>query len=282
MYMDSSSLNTLLPRFWTEKKCGKHKDLVKQHGLLLLKDLVAKPEDLFEQLEQNIFTFKPFDKIQWSEFLQRAKLAEYLKPAYIEDALGVSTSRPAIGRGEFLFVSCFANIGFSKNTGDLVDLRNGTRVEFKGIRSTLSGDGQGYKQMNQSLLYSVFALFDTSTQYTSFNRECAKDIDELLAQYPEKTANVLGLLQNSANTSKKIARMFAQLYTYKPDIFNVVGAMQLYMYMLHQKASFLLMTNQQYFCCFAAPKSPIDAFNIVKSIKLSSWSIGNRAMTVGI
>lgn len=280
--MDLNSLNTLLPKFWTSKKCGKHEGLAVQHGMLLLKNLMVSPELLFEQLEKNTFTFKNFGKIQWSEFLEKANLSDFLKTNYVKDALNVTTARPAIGKGEFLFASCFANLGFTDGKGDIVDMRNNARVEFKGIRSTLSGDGREYKQMNKSLMYSVFSLFNTSTQYDHFNRDCGKDLDDLLAQNPEKTVGVLKLLQNINNTNDGIARNFAKLYALKPNIFDVVGAMQLYIYMTMQKASFLLMTNDQYFCCFEYPKTPMDAYNVISTIKLSSWDAGNRAMTVGI
>lgn len=280
--MDFSSLNTLLPKFWTEKKCGKHDGLANQHGMLLTKNLLVKPEDLFEQLEKNTFTFKNFSKIPWSDFLSRAKLAEYLKPNYIEDAMNVTTARPAIGKGEFLFASCFSNIGFSSVKGDLVDMNTGDNIEFKGIRSTLSGDGKKYRQMNKSLIYSIFSIFNTGTQFDHFNRDCAKEIDRLLRVNPEKITAVLKLLQNIADSNERVAQEFTRLYRMKPDIFNVVGAMQLYIYMAIQKASFLLMTNEQGFCCFSRPDDIISAYNIIESIKLSSWETGNRAMTVGI
>lgn len=280
--MDLNSLNELLPKFWTKQKCGKHEGLDNQHGMLLMKHLLVNPKDFFEQLKINIFTFQNFSKIAWSDFLKRANLSEYLKPEYLNDALNITTARPAIGKGEFLFVSCFSNIGFSTGKGDLVDLRNNILVEFKGIRSTVSGDGKQYKQMNRSLMYSVFSQFDTSCQTDHFNRDCAEELDELLKQHPNKTVKVLTLLQNITNENTKIAEEFASLYKLKGNIFNIVGAMQLYTYLRLQKAAYLLMTNEQGFCCFECPKQPIDAYNIITNIKLSSWETGNRGMTIGI
>lgn len=282
--MDLNSLNTLLPKFWTRQKCGKHEGLANQHGMLLLKNLLVKPEDLFEQLDKNIFKFQSFSKIGWGDFLSRASLSEYLKDGYVNDALNVTTARPAIGKGEFLFASCFSNIGFSKDKGDLVDMQTGKRIEVKGIRSTLSGDGKLYKQMNKGIIYSVFSLFDTSAQYGHFNRDCAEELDELIKQKPDKLRNVLVILQNldHAHENTGIANSFAKLYQIKPNLFNVVGAMQLYTYMRVQKADFLMMTNDSGFCCFARPEQPIDAYNIVDSVKLSSWETGNRGMTIGV
>lgn len=280
--MDLNSLNELLPKFWTEQKCGKHEGLDNQHGMLLMKHLRVNPKDFFEQLKINIFTFQNFSKIAWSDFLKRANLSEYLKPEYLEDALNVTTTRPAIGKGEFLFVSCFSNIGFSSGKGDLIDMRNNTLIEFKGIRSTVSGDGKIYKQMNRSLMYSVFSQFDTSCQMDHFNRDCAEELDTLLKQHPNKITKVLCLLQNLTNENTKIANEFASLYKLKGNIFNTVGAMQLYTYLHLQNTAYLLMTNEQGFCCFECPRQPIDAYNIITNIKLSSWETGNRGMTIGI
>lgn len=280
--MDLNELRDLLVKYWTAEKCGKHTDLANQHGMILLKNLLVSPEDCFAQFEQNVFKFMPFSKISWNDFLKRANLSEYLRPSYVHDALNVTTTRPAIGKGEFLFASCFKNIGFSNEAGDLVDLTNGAKIEFKGIRSNLSGDGAKYRQMNKSLMYSVFALFDTNKEYEHFNKAAAKEIDELLNTDPNKIVKVLELLQNISNSSRTIAQQFGKLYSLHPDLFNIVGAMQLYIYLHVQKASFLVMTNDQGFCCFKTPETPEEAYNIIDNLKLSTWYAGTCSMSIGI
>lgn len=280
--MDLNNLNKLLPLYWTAKKCGKHDGLSNQHGMLLLKNLKVDPNTYFEQVKSNTFTFMPFGKISWSEFLKRSKLAEYLKSEYINDALNITTARPAIGKGEFLFASCFNNIGFSETAGDLVDLETGKKIEFKGIKANMSGDGKIYKQLNKSVLYSLFSLFNTSDGFEHFNKECAKKIDELLAKNPDKINKVLEILQNINKSSSIIANEFAKLYKTHNDIFSIVGAMQLYMYLHLQKASYLLMTNDQGFCCFETPETPEEAYNIITNIKLSTWYTGTNSMSIGI
>ena len=111
--MNPNNLKDCLTKFWTPKKCGKSgepEDFIEQHDMILGRTLMADPADLLEQLEENIFNFQKFDMIEWSDFLRRANLAEYLKSDYIRLALDVTTTRPAIGKGEFLFVSCFSNL----------------------------------------------------------------------------------------------------------------------------------------------------------------------------
>ena len=283
--MESNNQKECLSKFWTPKKCGKSgdpADFIDQHDMILNETLLVSPEDLLEQLNENEFTFQKFDLIPWTDFLKRADLAEYLKPDYIKYALDVTTSRPAIGKGEFLFVSCFSNLGFASGKGDIIDLRNNQICEFKGIRSTLSSDGKIYKQMDKSVIYSIFALFEMGTQHDHFNRKCASDIDQMLEDRPELLEKVLELLQNVQEPLMDFVRVFADLYRVKKDIFNVVGAMQLSIYMKNQKASYILFTNEDGFCCFDAPKSAEEAFNIVKGLKLSSWQTGDYGMTIGI
>ena len=80
MYMDLNSLNDLLPKFWTSKKCGKHEGLANQHGMLLMKNLLVKPEDLFEQLEKTYLIFKIFQKFHGVIFLKEQILPNILNP----------------------------------------------------------------------------------------------------------------------------------------------------------------------------------------------------------
>lgn len=280
--MDSNNLNKCLNDYWTDKKSGKHNELAKQHGMLLLKNLKVEPEDLFEQVNENIFKFQTFSLIPWKDFLIRANLAEYLKPEYIKDALEITSLRPAIGKGEFLFVSCFSNLGFSSGKGDIIDLNTGKICEFKGIRSTLSGDNKIYKQMNKSLIYSIFSLFETSAEYDHFNRDCAAKLDDLLKDRRNLLIKVLERLQNVSAPNTKVSHAFVDLYNIKHDLFNVVGAMQLFIYMLIQKASYILLTNNDGFCCYERPQTPMEAFKIIKELKLSSWQTGDYGMTIGI
>lgn len=280
--MDSNNLNKCLNDYWTDKKSGKHNELAKQHGMLLLKNLKVEPEDLFEQVNENIFKFQTFPLIPWKDFLIRANLAEYLKPEYIKDALEITSLRPAIGKGEFLFVSCFSNLGFSSGKGDIIDLNTGKICEFKGIRSTLSGDNKIYKQMNKSLIYSIFSLFETSAEYDHFNRDCAAKLDDLLKDRPNLLIKVLERLQNVSAPNTKVSHAFVDLYNIKHDLFNIVGAMQLFIYMLIQKASYILLTNNDGFCCYERPQTPMEAFKIIKELKLSSWQTGDYGMTIGI
>ena len=283
--MELENLKKYLEMFWTPEKCGKAgepSEFIDQHDMILTKTLLVKPEYLLEQLNENTFNFQNFELIPWSDFLKRAKLAEYLQPDYIKYALEVTTGRPAIGRGEFLFVSCFSNLGFSKGRGDIVDMKSGKKCEFKGMRSTLSGDGKEYRQMNKSLIYSVFSLFNTGAEYDHFNRECAASVDDLLSEHPELLPKVLARLQNVYEPDMAFVREFGELYDLKKDLFNVVGAMQMCLYMKMQGASSIMFTNDEGFRCFEYPESAAEAYNIVKGLKLSSWMTGDYGMTIGM
>lgn len=283
--MNPNNLKDCLTKFWTPKKCGKSgepEDFIEQHDMILGRTLIADPADLLEQLEENIFNFQKFDMIEWSDFLRRANLAEYLKSDYIRLALDVTTTRPAIGKGEFLFVSCFSNLGFANGKGDIVDFKSGKRCEFKGIRSTLSGDSRVYRQMNKSIIYSIFSLFGTGSSYDHFNRKCAEDIDELLKSKPGLINEVLKRLQNLTEPDLSFIRPFAELYEIKKDIFTVVGAMQFCIYLKIQNSQYILFTNDEGFKCFEQPRNADEAYHIVNGLKLSSWQTGDYGMTIGM
>lgn len=286
--MDFNSLNTLLQTFWTSEKIGKHPDMPNQHGMLLMKNLKTSPDELFKFLETNNFRFGEFDIISWSEFYKRSGLATYLKPEFISDALKVTTTRPAIGKGEFLLVASFNNIGFNKNKGDLIDLKTGEKIEVKGVRATISGDGKKYKMMSNSVITSVFSVYNTSDTLSYFNRDCAERLETYIKESNNdinKLIEVLVRLQNVDKNyeSKSIAQKFAKLYnTSKPNLFNVVGAMQLYIYL--NDISYLMMVNEIGFKCFKNTHNPIDLLNIIEKnkIKLSSWETGTQGMEISI
>jgi len=281
--MSNENLNSYLNKFWTPQKCGKVEDLAEIHEGLLNRLLIVSPKDLFEQLAENIFTFKPM-KSTWKDFLKNANLAEYLDPKYTEEALNIAGGRPAVGKGEFLFASCFSNIGFRQGRGDLYDMNTGATAEFKGIKSNLSGYGNQYKPMNRDVILSIFGLFNTNVEGNNFNREISKKLDECLKQQPDKLLDVLKRLQNLKNPDTTVANEFKKLYEVKPHIFEVAGAQQLQLYMKQQKAAFMVFSNDVGFCCCAYPKTPLDAYNIVShdGVKLSSWFQGENGFTIGI
>lgn len=286
--MDFNSLNEYLQKFWTEKKLGKHNtDIANQHGMILLKNLKTEPVELFNVLDKNKFNFQEFDVIPWSDFLRRSHLSDFLKPEYVDDALQVTTTRPAIGKGEFLLVSCFANIGFAKSTGDIVDLQGNKKIEVKGLRATISGDGKNYKLMNNSLITSLFSIYDSSDTVKYFNRDCAERLEELVknSSNDNKLIEVFKRLQNvnASQESESVAKKFVQIYkTTGTKLFNVIGAMQLYMYL--NGIDYLVMVNQLGFKCFALDREPMTYLNMIlkNKIKLSSWETGTRGMEISI
>ncbi len=290
--MNSSSLNTLLPNFWTKEKSGKHtpEDLANLHGVLLLKNLKVEPTMFFDEIID--FKFGPISKTSWSEFLNIAQISEYLKPNYVNDALHITTPRPAIGIGEFLFVSCFKNIGFAKTSGDLIDLNTNELIECKGNRAVLSGDNNSvYKEMNDSVMTTICSIFNENLGTDHFNRDAAKEISRLIGKDKDKTLHVFRHLQNLINPIESTAINFAKLYqTENDDLFTVVGAMQIYIYMNLNRGNkknpiypaYLMMANDDGFCCFKRPTTAAEALLIAQNVKLSSWGTGYRGMSVGI
>jgi len=294
--MDFNTLNIGLNEYWTPQKLGKHSnEIANQHGMLLLKNLKTSPEDFFKFLKTTTFTFKPFDVIPWSDVLVRSGLSGYLKDEYVDDALHVTTTRPAIGKGEFLFVSCFSNLGFAPGKGDIIDFNTHDKIEVKGVRATISGDGKRYKQMSNEVITTAMSVYDTSDTIEYFSREYAPRFEELINASncdQEKLIKLLVRLQNVENDSQSqaVAQKFAKLYDpKKPNLFLIVGAMQLYLYM--KEISYLLMVNEHGFKCFKRPddaRGYLDLFatkgdnSAGKKLKLGSWETSTYGMEISI
>lgn len=288
-----SDMNELLQSYWTKQKCGKHNpsDLIMEHGLRLKTYAIVDIEDIFEQINKNEYTIDAMPRTSWSNFLKEAKLNEYLKPEYVQSSLDVQLGRPAIGVGEFLFVSCFGNLAFASESGDLIDIKNHKRIEFKGNRSTFSGDKKTnieYVEMNSGILSTIAAQFSeykSVENSVSFDKQFCKVIDGKLKEHPEKIETIIELCQNiklNGNPSKKLTQLFSSLYKDKEDLFYVVAAMHCYAYLTAQKADYLLLANEKGYMCCESPKDALDAWQIVRNLDITSWSKGKKGMSVSL
>lgn len=123
--------------FWTNEKLGRHKDLADQAELLYEHYALCSADKLLMRLKQSIFKFGNYGPCDWSEYLDKANLDDCLKPEFVDAALKVTTARPSIGKGEFLFAATFNNIGFAPDSGDLIDLITKQKIEVKGEQGTL-------------------------------------------------------------------------------------------------------------------------------------------------
>lgn len=299
--MDFNSLNIQLQQFWDNIKLGKHTDMANQHGMLLMKHLKTDPNEFFKYLNKNKFTFKEFGKVSWGTFFRSTHLEDYLKPGYIEDALAVTTSRPAIGKGEFLFVSSYKNICFAKESGDLIDIDSGDKIEVKGMRSTISGDNKKYRVMTQKIMNTAFGTYidecsalgiDSGDIKPYFDRDAAQLLMKCIQKSDNdfnKLTTLLVRLQNigddrESTRSGAVAQKFAKLYDEsKKNLFEIVAAMQLYVYMA--KTKFLLMVNNNGCCCFSGFENPENVLNMVSKndgIRISTWSTGDKGMELSI
>lgn len=288
-----SELNELLQKYWTKKKCGKHPvdDLIMEHGLRIKTFAKVDYQDIFEQIEKNVYSIDSMPRTSWNKFLKEAKLDDFLKPEYVQSTLNVQLARPAVGLGEFLFVSCFGNLAFATESGDLIDTKTNSRIEFKGNRSSFSGDTHGnitYQEMNKGILSTIAAQFkeyEEVSNSSSFNKEFCKEIDKKLEDHPEKIEKVLELCQNvmvSGRPSKKLNEMFSMLYRDKKDLFYVVAAMHCYAYLVAQKADYLIFANENGYMCCETPKDALDAWKIVRNVNVTSWPIGKKGFAVSL
>lgn len=287
--VNEAELMKYLKEFWTEKKGGKHSDLIKKHKAILVNDLLVSPKDLFEQLNKNTFIFQNFGPFKLNSFLKNAKLDSYLKPEYVQHTLEVTTPQPSIGKGEFLLVSCFNNINFANEAGDLTD-NDGNRIEVKGNHAPIGGP-KGFDQMNKGIMFSIYYLFGTSPDYNDFTMSCSKDLQEKLKDNREKISDTMKLLQNNHTKSNELAKAMTDIFNDKLNtgkkeeqeylLLNIVAAAHLYAYLKMQNANFLFSINESRFAGFETPKTLEQSYNIIfKYFDVNGWTTGNKGITM--
>lgn len=297
---NENDLKNLLRQYWIEgKRQGKHETMPVEHFKLLNSTLKAKPEDLFNQIYEN--RFNP-DEIKsnrsWEDFLNKAKLSEYLSPDYVKYGLEITSSRPAIGMGEFLFVSCYCNLSFAPGHGDLVMLDTHKRIEMKGKRSSLSGDKKGYKEMGDRVMTSVYSPFKQnaeSAKHDHFSRSEARNLEEIIKKTnatDEQVTQMFMHLQNWNIEDRKLAEIATSYFRKTNDLFRITGAEHICIYMREEQADYLMLTNNSGYCCFGNPLANRSkgiseqdferALFIADHITLSSWNAQSKGISINI
>ena len=275
--VNGAELSKFIKDFWTDKKSGKHPELMNKHKAILEADLLVSPKDLFEQLNSNKFIFQNFGPVNIADFLRKAKLDSYLKPEFVNHALNVTTHQPAIGKGEFLLVSCFKNINFAFESGDLID-DDGNRIEVKGNHAPIGGP-KGFKQMNKSLMFSIYRLFNTNPDSNDLTMDCAKDLEKKLIDNPSLVRQTMLFLQNNIKESGVLANQMTELFNEKHNLLNIIAAAHLFAYLRLQKANFLLAINDKAFAGFKAPDNLKQSYDIIQHFNVNGWFTGNRGIT---
>jgi hypothetical protein len=134
--ISKDDIEAIVHEYWTAEKLGKHTELKSDYLEILKKTLLVEPElfkqDLFSNKIELKNRYEPIKNI-----LLNSKLNGNLRNSYIPMCLDVTTERPAIGKGEFLFAASFSNLGFSKENGDLIEMNTKEKIEVKGISAVL-------------------------------------------------------------------------------------------------------------------------------------------------
>jgi hypothetical protein len=281
---EKSDISSLLEEFWTEDKLGKQSaDLKHAHGSILLKDLQVDLDLFKEDLMSNRLKLGNFSS-SLNSIMTGTKLKDDLKSSYIQDCLSVNTVRPAIGKGEFLFAASFKNIGFSKSSGDLVDLDTGSKIEVKGISACLGNSQNGrFKPMSKSLIWSICRLLgidDIADYY--LNPDNAKKIKERIGLNRDLAVRVFTFLQNLREENEAIAKTAAKMYFEKKQLMKTVAAVHLYTYMKLEKDQYLLLVNDEKFSIFRAPDDLYESYDIIDKLNLKSWREGDYGIKVSL
>ncbi len=269
-----------MSEFWTSKKLGKHQQLAKQAELLYEHYALCTPDKLLARLQQSTFEFGNYGPIAWKNILEDANLDDCLKPEYVTEALKVTTTRPAIGKGEFLFVSIFNNVGFAKGKGDLIDVNTNEKVEVKGISSTIgNGNSNAFATLNQSRLNAIgYMLKRTPTSV--IDAAACNVIKSAMGKDVKTVYNVLSALRNTAMDYREVTEAACNFYFNTGKLLLTIAAMHLYSYMHIEDTNYLLAVNNEKFRCFERPNTLVEAAEILKNFEIHGWKIGESGVTV--
>jgi len=273
----------LVNDYWTDKKLGKRTELKKDYLEILEKTLLIEPNLFRQDLFNNKLKLKNFSATIGS-ILSNTKLNGDLRTSYLSMCLDVTTERPAIGKGEFLFAASFSNIGFSKDSGDLIDIDTNEKIEVKGISAVMGNAQNGkFRQMSAETMRTVFRLLginDVAKQDYYLSESVAKKIKTAIGLDQNRAKQVFTYLQNLRSENESLARSAVQLYFDKKQLIRTVAAMHLYAYMKLERDNYLLILNDKSFSLFKAPDTLYDAYAILENLAVKPWHQGEYGIKV--
>ena len=268
--------------FWTTEKLGKHPQVAEEAARLFKQYALCSADKLLARLKESNFKFGNVGPISWNTLLAKADLDDCLKQDYIKAALKVTTAQPAIGKGEFVFVSLFNNIGFAKDHGDLIDLQTKKKAEVKGISSALcNGYSDKYRQLNQAILNTVFKNFKIAVPAKLDAGSC-RELERYASHSDKELYYILDAFRNTTQSHRQVIESAMSNYKNrtKHNLLTTIAAMHLYDYLKMEQMNYLLAVNNNQFMCFDAPTNVYQAANILEYFSIDGWQIGKRGMTV--
>lgn len=273
-----------LNKYWTSEKLGKHKDMKAKHGEIILKTLKSSPESLFSKLEKSSLKLELNKPYSINNLLQVTGLSADLSSNYIDYAMKVTTTRPSIGKGEFLFASIFHNIGFANKSGDLVKLDDKSSIEVKGKYSIL-GNGQNnrYKPLTKGVLYSIFKYLNIDDMSPdNLSTDFAQVLKKRIGDNEKALAKVFVALQNINDEYEPLGKVCVRLYKDKKQFLRVVAATHLFIYMNTEDTDYLLAHNDKKFMLFKKPETLTQAYEIIEHFDVYNWNIGEYGIKVNL
>ena len=262
--------------FWTKEKLGKHPTVASNAETLYSKYAMCSADKLLKRLQESIFKFGEVGPIEFKNILMFANLDDCLKPEFVDEALKVTTARPAIGRGEFLLASLFANIGFAKHKGDLIDLRTKKMAELKGVSATINGE----YTLNDGRLGTIFRHFKMTPPAM-----LSKHVFDSIQRFCADERNLRYILEAFRNTNEvKVSTIDSAVSNYtsrkEKNLYMTVVGMHLYEYLKSEHASYLFALNDNEFRCFNAPRNVYQAVNILSHFTIDEWKVGETGFKI--
>ena len=268
--------------FWTKEKLGKHPQVAETAARLFKEYAICSSEQLLARLQESVYKFGNVAPIAWKDLLTKANLDDCLRQEYVTEALKVTTAQPAIGKGEFLLVSLFSNIGFTKDHGDLIDLTTKKRAEVKGIFSAIcNGYSDTYRQLTAELLRAIFAKYKM-TPPAKLDKQACKSLEQFALKSDADLRYILTECRNTSMTHIPVINSAMSSFRSRsqPDLLLTIAGMHLYDYLKLENSQYFIAVNDKQFECFVAPQNVYQAVEILKHFSIDGWQIGKRGVTI--
>lgn len=277
-------IRDLLTRFWANKS-SRHDELIQNHLEIIDRTLLVDPYTLERDLFRSKLIVGNFSE-KLDSLLAKTALKGDLSPEYIDLCLQVTSKRPVIGRGEFLFTASFANISFCEDRGDLFDLDTGSRIEVKGESAHLgNGDNDSFRPLSGDTMPSLFTDLGIPLDGDRLERNLSMKNSLKLGDRMRNldiAHSVFSKLQNTASIDDELSEEASLNWLKNRDLLRCVAAMHMLSYSRIENIDYFLFLNDHRFRLVSAPKSFSEALDAASALDVKSWRSGEYGIRIAL
>lgn len=178
-------------------------------------------------------------------------------------------------------MSTFKNVGFAKSSGDLVDLRDNSLVEVKGVNSTIgNGHSDKFQVLKEGMIYSAYKAAGQTPASTVIDPTSCEKLKSYIGANETVMYKVFRALQNTKDDNLEVVQNAVQLYKNCKKLLRTIASMHLYTYLKISQAKYFLAVNDHQFRCFNSPNNLFEAYDILSKFTVDGWTIGKSGVSI--